>query len=84
MIIFLIRNWCTMTTKFPNWQNYSNTTDAICQGWMAVVREKVNLCDVEVSTCLVAAYEDYSFGEVSFFFMSKVSEWNKEQWLNFV
>jgi hypothetical protein len=32
------------------------------------------------STCLIDAYEDCScFDEVSFFIMSKVSKWNKEQ-----
>jgi hypothetical protein len=41
--------------------------------------------DVQVSACLVDAYEDYScFGEVSFFVVLKVSEWNKEQRLSFV
>jgi hypothetical protein len=44
------------------------------------IRENVYLYDVQVSTCLVEAYENYNcFGEVSFFVMSKVSKWNKEQ-----
>jgi hypothetical protein len=47
---------------------------------MGIVRENVCLYSVQVSTCLAVAYEDYScFGEVSFFIMSKVSKWNKEQ-----
>jgi hypothetical protein len=43
------------------------------------------LYDVQVSACLVDAYEDYScFDEVSIFIMLKVSKWNKEQQLSFV
>jgi hypothetical protein len=42
----------------------------------------LNYNDVNVSACLVDAYEDYScFGEVGF---SKVSKWYKEQRLSFV
>jgi hypothetical protein len=49
-----------------------------------MVREKLYLYDVQVSTCLDDAYEDYScFGEVSFFVVSKVSKLNKEQQINF-
>jgi hypothetical protein len=45
---------------------------------MGLVRENVYLYDVQVSTCLVGAYEDYScFSEVSFFVMLKVSKWNR-------
>jgi hypothetical protein len=45
---------------------------------MTLVRKNVCLYDVEVSTCLVDAYEDYScFSEVSVFVMSKVSKWNR-------
>jgi hypothetical protein len=52
---------------------------------MGVVRENVYLCDVQVSTSLVDAYEDYNrFGDVSYFFVLKVSKWNKEQPLIFV
>jgi hypothetical protein len=52
---------------------------------MELVRENVYLYDVQVSTCLVAAYEFYNcFSEVSFFVVSKVSKWNKEQQLSFV
>jgi uncharacterized metal-binding protein len=33
---------------------------------------------MQVSTCLVDAYEDYNrFTKVSFFVVSKVSKWNK-------
>jgi hypothetical protein len=40
----------------------------------------VYLCDKQVETYLVNAYEDYScFSEVSFFVVPKVSNWNKEQ-----
>jgi hypothetical protein len=47
---------------------------------MGLVRENVYLYDVQVSACLVDAYEDYNcFGEISFFVMLKVSKWNKEQ-----
>jgi hypothetical protein len=43
------------------------------------IRDSVYLYDVQVSTCLVDAYEEYNcFGEVSFFVVSKVSKWNKE------
>jgi hypothetical protein len=52
---------------------------------MGIVREKVYLYDAEVLTCSVDAYEDYSyFGEVSSFFVLKVSKWNKDQRLSFV
>jgi hypothetical protein len=47
--------------------------------------ELVYLYDVQVSSCLVDAYEDYNcFDEGSVFVMSKVSKWNKEQRLSFV
>jgi hypothetical protein len=51
---------------------------------MGLMRENVYLCDVQVSSCLVHAYEDCNcFGEVNFFVMSKVSKQNKER-LGFV
>jgi hypothetical protein len=51
---------------------------------MEIVREKVYLYDVQVSTCLVNAYGDYNcFGEIRFFVLSKVSKWNKKQRLSF-
>jgi hypothetical protein len=47
---------------------------------MRLVRENVYLYDIQVSTCLVDAYEDYNcFSDVSFFVVSEVSKWNKEQ-----
>jgi hypothetical protein len=62
-----------------------NTTNAIHQGSTGIVRESVCLYDVQGSTCLVDAFEDYNwFGEVSFFVVSNVSKWNKEQRINFV
>jgi hypothetical protein len=52
---------------------------------MGIAGQKVYLYDVQVPTCLVDTYEDYNcFGEVSFFIVSKVSKWNKEQRLSFV
>jgi hypothetical protein len=58
----------SVTIKFPNWRYYNNTTKDIYRGWTRLVRENVYLYDMQVSTCLVYAYEDYScFGEVSFF-----------------
>jgi hypothetical protein len=48
-------------------------------GWTGLVRENIYLYDVQASTCFVDAYEDYScFGEVTFFVVLKVSEWNKD------
>jgi hypothetical protein len=75
----------SVTIKLPNWRLYSNITNAIYRGRSGLVRENVYLHDVQISTSLVDAYEDYNcFGEVSFFVVSKVSKWNKEQRLNFV
>jgi hypothetical protein len=72
------------TIKFPNWRCYSNTTNAIYRGWTGLARERLFMY-VQVSTCLVEAYDDYScFGEVSFFVVSKVSKWKEEQRLSFV
>jgi hypothetical protein len=52
---------------------------------MGLVRQNVYLYDMQVSTCLVDAYEDYNFYvEVSFFIVSKVLKWEKEQRLSFV
>jgi hypothetical protein len=52
---------------------------------MGLGRENINLYDVQVSTCLVDAYEDYNcFGEVTFYVVLKVSKWNKEQRLSFM
>jgi hypothetical protein len=52
---------------------------------MGLVRENVYLYDVQVSTCLGDAYEDYScFGDVSSFIVLKVSKWNKQQRSSFV
>jgi hypothetical protein len=73
----------SVTIKFPNWRYYSNTTNFNWRGWTGIVTKKVYLYDVQVSTCLVDAYEDYScFGEVNFFVVSKVSKWNKEHRLS--
>jgi hypothetical protein len=75
----------SVTIKILNWRYYSNTTNAIYWEWTGLVSENVNLYNLNVSPCLVDAYEDYScFGEVSFFIVSEISEWNKEQWLSFV
>jgi hypothetical protein len=47
---------------------------------MGLLRKNVYLYDVQVSTCLVGAYEDYNrLREVSFLVVSKVSKWKKEQ-----
>jgi hypothetical protein len=52
---------------------------------IVIVRVSIYLYDAKVSTCWVEVYGDYScIGEVSFFVMSKVSKWNKEQRLSFV
>jgi hypothetical protein len=58
----------SVTITIPDWQHYSNTTNAIYQGPIGLVRENVYLYDVQVSTPLADAYEDYNcFNEVSFF-----------------
>jgi hypothetical protein len=81
-------NWVSIhsvTVKFPNWCYYSNTTNTVNRGWTGLVRKNVYLYAVQVSTCLVDAYEDYiCFGEVSCSVISVVSKWNKDQWLSFV
>jgi hypothetical protein len=42
------------------------------------IRENVYLYDMQVSTCLVGAYEDYNcFGEVGFFVVSRFQNWTK-------
>jgi hypothetical protein len=52
----------SVTIKFSNWRYYSNTTNTIYQGWMGLVKD-----DVQVSTCLIEACENYNWFE-SFFF----------------
>jgi hypothetical protein len=45
-----------------------------------LVRENVYVYNVQVSTCLVDAFEDYNcLGAFSGFVVSKVSKWQKEQ-----
>jgi hypothetical protein len=69
-----------MTIKFPNRCYYCNTTNAIYWGRMRLVRENIYLYDVQVSTCLVYAYEDYNcFGEVMGFKMEQSSNLGFEQ-----
>jgi hypothetical protein len=68
----------SVTIKFLNWCDYSNTTNVIYQGWRGLVREYVYLYDVQVSTSLVDSYKDYNcFGKVSLLVVSKVSKRNK-------
>jgi hypothetical protein len=46
-------------------------------------RTFIYLYGVQVSTSLADAFDDYScFGEDSFFIVSKVSKWNKDQLLS--
>jgi hypothetical protein len=65
-----LKSWAaSIFTPLPFEVQIANTTaDAIYRGWTGLLREEVYLYDVQVSTCLVDAYEDYiCFGEVSFF-----------------
>jgi hypothetical protein len=48
----------SVTIKFPNWLYYSNTTNAIYQGWTGLIREDICLYGMQVSICLVDAYDD--------------------------
>jgi hypothetical protein len=61
----------SMTVKLLNWHYCSNTTNASYWGLMGLVREKIYLYDVKISTCLVDANEDYNcFGKLQVAFSS--------------
>jgi hypothetical protein len=71
----------SVSIKFPNWRYYSDTTNAIYWGRTRLVRENAFIYKTWKFqlVCMVTNYF-----EVSFYVVSKVSKWNKEQRLSFV
>jgi hypothetical protein len=76
----------SMTIKFPNWRYYSNTTNAIRNERQWLERAFIYMvCKFQLVWLMHMRITRYNcFGQLSFFVVSNVSKWSKEQRLSFV